>query len=149
MALSLLGLGFVVGVGATGYLAAQRLASEVIAVSGSALKSQLQADMAHDALRADVLAALLAGARKDASDEKTIRGDLQEHAETFDGSLKTLVALPPLDSAMLQAVQRLRPALSAYLETATSVTARLSPTPLPRRRACPSSCAASRRWKPR
>ena len=36
-------------------------ALNAITVNGSALKQQLQADMVHDALRADVLAALIAG----------------------------------------------------------------------------------------
>ena len=123
LALSLLGLGFVLAIGATGYAAAQRLAvaADAIAVSSSALKNQLQADMMHDALRADVLAALLAGTRKDAAEEKTIRQDLKEHADSFSESLVKLAALP-LDGAIQQAVDKLRPALAAYLESATSVT---------------------------
>ena len=63
-------IGFVIAVGATGFFAARRLAraAEHIANGGSALKSQLQADQAHDALRSDVLAALLAGDKKDAAE---------------------------------------------------------------------------------
>ncbi|MBC7954943.1 MAG: MCP four helix bundle domain-containing protein, partial [Cytophagales bacterium] len=121
-ALSFLGLGFVVAVGATGFFAASRLASsaEQIANSGSALKSQLQADQAHDALRSDVLAALLAGEKKDAAEQKAVRGDLEDHAKLFRESLKRLEALP-LDDATRQAVGKIKPALIAYLESATTV----------------------------
>lgn len=44
-----------------------------IAIAGSALKHQLQADQAHDALRGDVLAALIASEGKDVDKEKEIR----------------------------------------------------------------------------
>jgi len=59
-ALSGLGLLFVCAVGATGYVAATRLtgAAGKIVDTGSALMTQMTADQDHDALRADVLAAL-------------------------------------------------------------------------------------------
>ena len=63
LALSLLGVAFVFIVGAAGYVTADRLSSanQRIADVGAALKAQTDADMAHDALRGDVLATLLAG----------------------------------------------------------------------------------------
>jgi methyl-accepting chemotaxis protein len=122
LALCLLGLGFVVAVGAAGYVASQRLAgaAEDISVSGSALKNQMQADMAHDALRADVLAALLAGLNKSADEEKAIRADLKEHADSFNEALAKLAAMP-LDDDTRQAVDRLRPSLAAYVDAAISM----------------------------
>src|SRR4051812_7343632 len=91
-ALSGLGLAFVLAVGATGHLAASRLATAAghITVAGSALKNQLQADQAHDALRSDVLAALLAAEKPDAAEQKAIRDDLAEHAKLFRDSIQTL-----------------------------------------------------------
>ncbi|MEY4563105.1 MAG: hypothetical protein RLZZ618_2382 [Pseudomonadota bacterium] len=121
-ALSFLGLGFVVAVGATGYVAASRLATsaEMIADGGSALKSQLQADMAHDALRADVLSALLASEKNDAATQKAVKDDLEEHAKLFRDSLQKLEK-QALDSGSRQAVDKVRPALAAYVDSATTV----------------------------
>jgi len=121
-ALGLAGLAFVLAVGATGYASATRLAGSAtrIADDGSALKNQLQADMAHDALRADVLAALLAGQAGDAAQEKAIKADLEEHAADFRASLKKLDALP-LDDATRAAVMKVLPSLSAYVNNASTV----------------------------
>ena len=120
LGLSMLALTFVVAVGATGFHAASRLATaaEDIANTGSALKSQLQADMAHDALRADVLAASLAAETNDAAAQKAVRTDLTEHSELFNGSLKKLEALP-LDGESRQALGKVKPALVSYLASAT------------------------------
>jgi methyl-accepting chemotaxis protein len=121
-ALSIGALVFVLAVGATGLVASSRLtkASEEIATAGAALKSQLQADQAHDALRGDVLAALLAGEQKDAEKEKDIRADLNEHAKLFRESIAKLEALP-LDASVRKAVDKVRPPLIAYLESAGTV----------------------------
>ena len=120
-ALSLIGLGFVIAVGATGFFAASRLAraAEHIANGGSALKSQLQADQAHDALRSDVLAALLAGDKKDAAEQKAVQADLEEHAKLFRESIKKLDDMP-LDEGTRQAVGKVKPALIAYVDSATT-----------------------------
>ena len=125
MALGLLGLAFVLALGGTGYDAASRLAASAtrLSVGGSALKNQLQADMAHDALRADVLAALLAGAKASADEQKAIRADLDEHAAGFRDSLKKLHELP-LDAPTREAVTRVQPSLAAYVDSAASVVAR-------------------------
>ena len=121
-ALSGLGLAFVLAVGATGYLAASRLATAAghITTAGSALKSQLQADQAHDALRSDVLAALLSAEKPDAAEQKAIRGDLAEHAKLFRDSIQTLESMP-LDDAARAATAKVRPALAAYVDIATAV----------------------------
>jgi methyl-accepting chemotaxis protein len=58
--LSVLALAFLGAVAATGYLAATGLARATAEIlqDGAAIKHQMQADQAHDAMRADVLAAL-------------------------------------------------------------------------------------------
>ena len=119
---SLLGLAFVLAVGATGYIFANRLAgaAEQITNDGTALRNQLRADMAHDALRADVLAALLAADAKDPVAEKAIKADLAEHADLFRSSLTRLQALP-LDAGTRKAVESVLPALGSYVQSATSV----------------------------
>ena len=130
LALSLGSLIFVLAVGATGYVASARLtaAAEQVSTAGSALKSQLEADQAHDALRGDVLAALLAGGDKDGGKEKEkekekekdIRADLDGHAKLFRESIAKLESLP-LDGSVRQSVDKVKPALIAYLDSASSV----------------------------
>jgi methyl-accepting chemotaxis protein len=123
LGLSLIGLTLVLCIGTTGYFTVNRLnvASEAITVSGSALKHQLQADMMHDALRADVLAALLASTKASAAtQQKDIQTDLDEHAGTFREAMKALEALP-LDDKVREATTRIRPALDAYIDQALKV----------------------------
>jgi methyl-accepting chemotaxis protein len=120
LVLGFVGLAFVGIVGATGYAAATRLAGagERIVGDGAALKNQMSADQAHDALRADVLAAIVAGEHKDAAEEKTLRAEFEEHAGRFRDAMKALEAMP-LDDVTRAAVGRVRPALLAYLDSAT------------------------------
>ncbi len=123
LAANLTGLFFVLLVGAVGYVAASRLVSqnERLAVSGSALRLQMQADMMHDALRADVLAALLAGSQGQQDQQGPVNTELREHTETFEKSIAELAALP-LPEAAGKAVQAVRPALASYAQTATRIT---------------------------
>jgi methyl-accepting chemotaxis protein len=118
----LLGLAFVLVVGATGYGAASRLAgaAEQILYNGAALKYQMQADQAHDALRSDVLAALLATGTSYGGDQKAIKADLQQHANQFRESLGSLDRLT-LDAATREALAKVLPALTAYVANASSV----------------------------
>ncbi|CAN5315674.1 hypothetical protein BH11PSE9_BH11PSE9_27570 [soil metagenome] len=122
LASSLLSLAFVIAVGGIGFVAATRLASAAqnIADGGSALKSQMEADQAHDALRADVLAALLASETKDAAEERAIKADIGKHGSLFRDSLKALEAMP-LEDSTRAAVGKVRPALIAYLDSANEV----------------------------
>ncbi len=87
--------------------------------TGSALRLQMSADMMHDALRADVLASLLA--RSDA-DRQAVRNDLGEHAAEFR---KSLAQAEPLlrDEAALRALQDTKPALEQYVHAAESIIA--------------------------
>jgi methyl-accepting chemotaxis protein len=113
---SLMGLGFVLVVGAAGLLASQRQSSAAqhMADNTSALKHQMEADMMHDALRGDAIRAMLSGVRQEKSEEKSIRGDLAEHSKTFTVAIKTLSELPLPDS-IKSAATALRPDLSSYL----------------------------------
>ena len=86
-----------------------------IAVNGSALKHQLQADMAHDALRADVLAALMAGP-DDAGKQADVRRDHAQHAATLAGLIDTLAKEHP-DAALQSAIPAVRADVDAYLKS--------------------------------
>jgi len=122
--MSLVGLGFVLAVGAGGYFATTRLAgaAEDNVNRSLALKRQMSADQAHDALRADVLAALLAAETKDAAEEKEVRADLAEHSKLFRESISQIEAMP-LDAATASAVNKVKPALIDYLDQASKVIA--------------------------
>jgi methyl-accepting chemotaxis protein len=117
-ALSLGCIAFIVAVAVTGYIAVVDLgqAKDEIAINGYALKHQLEADMAHDALRGDVLAALLASSKDDA-EKSEVRKATKEHAESFREALKELESAP-LNDKIKQALQKVRPTMDAYLKSA-------------------------------
>ena len=114
---------FLVAVGAAGFLAATTLtrATQQILGDGAALKHQMQADMAHDALRADVLAALQLAAG-DVQGAKAVKADVDQHAQQFRSALQQLDLLE-LDPGIHQSIQQVRPALDQYLDHATAVVA--------------------------
>jgi methyl-accepting chemotaxis protein len=119
---SLLGVGFVLLVGAVGLVATRHLsnASQEMAINTNALKVQMQADMMHDALRGDALRALLAGQRGDHAEEPSIRADLKEHAQVFNDALKELSELSH-DEAITAKTRDIKPSLDAYLAAASEV----------------------------
>ena len=121
-AMSGLGLLFVCAVGATGYVAATRLtgAAGQIVDTGSALMTQMSADQDHDALRADVLAALLASEKKDPAEQKAVREELDEHSKDLRESMKKLETFA-LDAEALESVRHTGPALLAYLASANDI----------------------------
>ena len=87
-----------------------------------ALRHHMQADMMHDALRGDVLAALLAGRQGDADGLAAARASWQEHATTFrqaiDADVHTRLAV---DDDTTQAMKDVVPALDAYIGSADTV----------------------------
>lgn len=120
--LSLVGLAFVLAVGAAGLISTHQMsvASGDMVTNTSALKAQMMADMMHDALRGDAMRALLAGVKQDQAQFKSINEDLNEHSATFSSAINTLEALP-VDASIKKAAQELKPALSAYLAAAHEV----------------------------
>jgi methyl-accepting chemotaxis protein len=121
-AMSGLGLAFVAAVGTTGYVAASRLtgAASKIVDTGSALMTQMTADQDHDALRADVLAALLAAEKKDEAEQKSVREELDAHSRDLRSAVARLDTAG-LDADALDAVHRTGPALLAYLASADAI----------------------------
>lgn len=87
----------------------------------SAVLHQKQADMMHDALRADVLFSLVTGPYGSPEDQETIRADLADHVASFDESIGTLrgLDLPP---DLRKAVEDVLPALEAYIASAKEIT---------------------------
>ncbi len=124
LAFSALGVAFVAAVGTGGWIATRGLAaaSERITATGKALKVEMDADQDHDALRADVMAALLAGsaAQPDAAAEKAVRADLAEHAAGIRNAVKHLTTLS-LQPASRVALEKVQAPLAAYLEKSASI----------------------------
>jgi methyl-accepting chemotaxis protein len=85
------------------------------AVSMDALRNHMQADMMHDALRADVLAAMLAGSQQQTGQKASISGALDEHIKSFNEALAENERLP-LNGEIKQALGKVRPALDAYVK---------------------------------
>jgi methyl-accepting chemotaxis protein len=56
---------------------------EYVALSADVLRNHMQADMMHDALRSDVLAAILSSDEKMGLDLNAVKADLAEHESTF------------------------------------------------------------------
>ena len=120
-AYGLVALAFLLIVGGTGFHAAAVLtdAAHEMQQQGTALQHQMEADMAHDALRADVLAALLAG-RSGTGQADALKAELAEHAKEFRDAVRKLDEMR-LDAATAAAVAKTRPAMDAYVKSATEV----------------------------
>jgi len=119
LALATLGFLLVSGIGMTGYSSVQKLDSAIddIVNSSVILKNHLVADMMHDALKSDVMAALIASEHKDIEELNAIKSDLNEHASTFIESLninKELVQRNEISAALEKAL----PALQNYINSA-------------------------------
>ncbi|MEK1941976.1 MAG: methyl-accepting chemotaxis protein, partial [Pseudomonas sp.] len=67
-------------------------------VSLNALRNHMEADMMHDALRADVLAAMLVGLGKSSTTAAEARSSLEEHAGHFREVLAENLKLPVNDA---------------------------------------------------
>ncbi|WP_166645136.1 methyl-accepting chemotaxis protein [Dongia mobilis] len=90
---------------------------ETSITSTTAVLHQKHADMMHDALRGDVLFALVTGPDGDAADRDSIRADLADHVADFEQSIAALQALP-LAPEIRNAVDEVVPALEAYIVAA-------------------------------
>jgi methyl-accepting chemotaxis protein len=125
LGLSSVALCFVLAVGITGYVAATSLtaATQDILQDGAALRNQMQADMAHDALRADVLTALQVGLQDSEAarrQQEAVRADLQTHSEQFRTALQQLDKLN-LDEDTRHALEQVRPVLDIYVALAARI----------------------------
>ena len=86
----------------------------------TALRNHLDADMMHDALRADVLSALLVGLGKSSSSSDEVRSSIQEHAERFRQTLSDNQQLDT-NAAIKSALQSVQPSLNTYIAAAEQI----------------------------
>ena len=110
---------FLAVVGIIGYLAVHTLnkAMDAITANSVVMKYQMQADQTHDALRGDVLAALLAGAKRDTAQLKDIKKEAGEHAATFRKMIAEIDGANR-DPDLKKAIAVVRPDMDFYLKSA-------------------------------
>jgi methyl-accepting chemotaxis protein len=123
LALGAVGVALVLAVGGTAYWGLRQAegANERIVTAVAALRSQGDVDMMHDAIRADVLGALV-GAEGGGESRERIDADLREHTALIASSMDENHKLR-LEREIGDAVTRARPALDAYVTAAREITA--------------------------
>ncbi len=115
-ALALTAAALIGAVGITGLKAVDNMREGLQAVraSGQALRTHMQGDMMHDALRADVLAALLAAQKGQMDRSEAIAADIADHAKLFRDSINAEKLLIK-DPSALREIQALLPVLGEYI----------------------------------
>jgi len=121
-ALALTAAALIIGVGLTGLQAVENMQAALVEVrtSGQALRSHMQGDMMHDALRSDVLAAMLAAQKGQIDKRDGIGADIEEHAKIFREAINSEKQLIT-DPEALREIQALLPVLADYILAAEKV----------------------------
>lgn len=88
----------------------------LVAIS-TAAKNHLEADMMHDALRSDVLSAILAGIKKDEAAGVDVQNDITEHTAVFRESIEANSRLD-LDEEVKNTLSKILPPLESYVALA-------------------------------
>jgi methyl-accepting chemotaxis protein len=121
LAMTLIGTAGTALMGAGAYLGFTRSATgtEALVRATQAQRFQMDADMMHDAIRGDVLSALLAAARRDSAGWQEADASLVEHLARFRTSLDSArhVATPAARAALDAAV----PEVATYQQSARAV----------------------------
>jgi methyl-accepting chemotaxis protein len=104
------------------YLGNARMASAMTdnETSMTVLGNHLQADMMHDALRADVLSAMLVGLGKSETTRQDVLDGLREHTTQFRKVLSDNLALP-INNTLKGDIDKLKPSLDAYIGAAEQI----------------------------
>jgi methyl-accepting chemotaxis protein len=92
----------------------QLIAKENILI-GVAIRHHLEADMMHDAIRGDTLAALLALSAQRMDEKEQIFGDFKNHVDIFQHALEENGKLD-LREANRNAIDEIKPALGNYID---------------------------------
>jgi methyl-accepting chemotaxis protein len=114
-----LAVAFLILLGGVSLLSIQRLDGAVNEANdvGVSVRRQMDADMMHDAVRSDVLGALLAAAHGESAKAEEIRKDLAEHVQRLEHNIheSTTAHLP--DAVRQQAI-KVEPVIKRYADTA-------------------------------
>ena len=89
-------------------------------VSMTALRNHLEADMMHDALRADVLSAMMVGLGKSTSSKAEVHSSIEEHARHFREVLGENFKLPVNDT-LKAGLNKVKPSLDIYISAAERI----------------------------
>ena len=117
IALSLISILFLLTIGASSLWSEHQM-SEALrknSIATAALRNHMEADMMHDALRADILAATLAANLNQVNQRKPIEQQLAEHLKLFQDSLKANEELA-LRTNIAQSIAQVRPLVDGYLK---------------------------------
>ena len=122
LALGIVGLVMTALVGGTALNSASKLsvAMDNSIDMGLALQKSQEADMMHDAIRGDVLLALLSAQTNNKDDLAAAQKDLNEHAETFQKALDDMKSAPLSDAAR-SVVGKVGPTLKSYVDSANQM----------------------------
>ncbi|AZF47930.1 Methyl-accepting chemotaxis sensor/transducer protein [Pseudomonas sp. R2-7-07] len=107
-----------------GYLGNRQMSAAVQEneVSMTVLRNHMEADMMHDALRADVLSAMLVGLGKSTTTAAEVNSSLKEHAENFRKVLGDNLKLP-LEATLKTNLDNIKPSLDTYIGAAERIVA--------------------------
>jgi methyl-accepting chemotaxis protein len=116
--------GLTVLVGGAGWWGIQKLATGMAesTLAATALRNQVEADMMHDALRGDVLAAIVATEAGEAADRDRIQTELREHIATMKARIADNAKLPLADGVKA-ALGTVEEPLRAYMDSAEKAVA--------------------------
>ena len=122
IAYSLIAAALVVAVGAVGYGSTSYIANSLESVTNTQLsvRRQLEADMMHDSIRADVFAALIAARDGHADREPEISNDLAEHVARMKKTMSENATLPLGDSVGKQ-IAKVSPYIASYSARAITI----------------------------
>ena len=111
------------GLSGAGLWSASALTSRMQAntVTSTALRNHLEADMMHDALRADVLSALLATRQGEMEKKAVVEQELAEHIELFRNSITANQTLS-LPEGVIQVLEKVEQPLAQYIAAAQDMT---------------------------
>jgi methyl-accepting chemotaxis protein len=120
--LSALGALVTLGVGWTGYAGLTQVmtAADTLAVNSRAQRDQMRADMMHDAIRSDALAALRAIKNRDAQAQQKIVSELEEHGKTFRNSL-TELGRYTASASVISKLNIVTPKVERYISAGASI----------------------------
>jgi len=120
--LSLCGIFLAAGIGISGYQGLSHVDEQMdgIVLSSAMMRSQLEADMMHDAVFGNVLSAVLAAETGNAAEGEAALKALAENTATFRDRLQELERKAP-SQALRKAIEAAEPALAAYLKDAEDI----------------------------
>lgn len=106
-------------VGGVGFHASRVLGDSIAASvgAGQASRASSDADMAHDAIRGDVLRAMFGTLEGKPAQVEEAQRDLKEHAESFSRAMATLGKLS-LSAESVSALREAEPSVARYIEAA-------------------------------